>query len=170
MLATLITVVALGTSGNGYTSPTPQATILTAPLGQTVALGDLKIKIEDLRAATPADNPQHLPVATDENLIVMHAILSNNALPSFSGLITYRLEDKNGYGPRTWERLNIQQRTIIHLHGLFAVEKDYVPTLLLVECSSCNASHYIAVQFTIPAPSPATSPSPNPKSTKRAIS
>jgi hypothetical protein len=162
MLAALVTVVAFGTSGNAYSSPTPQATILTAPLGQTVALGDLKIKIEDLRAATLADNPHHLPVAADENLIVMHVILSNNALPSFSGVVTYRLEDKNGYGPRTWERLNIQQRTTVHLHGLFAVGKDYVPTSLLVECSSCNASRYIAVQFTLPAPSSTISPSPNP--------
>jgi len=163
MLAALIAiaVVAFGTTGNGDTSPTPQATILTAPLGQTVPLGDLKIKVEDLRAATPADNPHHLPVSADENLLVMHVILSNSVLPSFSGVVTYRLEDKNGYGPRTWERLDIQQRTTVHLHGLFAVDKDYVPTSLLVECSSCNASHYIAVQFTIPAPSPSPSPSPS---------
>jgi hypothetical protein len=163
MLAALIaiTVVALGASGNGYTSPIPQATILTATLGQTVPLGDLKIKIEDLRAATSADNPHHLPVSEDQNLIVMHAVLSNSVLPSFSGVIAYRLEDKKGYGPRTWERLDVQQRTTVHLHGLFAVDKDYVPTLLLVECSSCSASHYIAVQFTIPAPSPLPSPSPS---------
>jgi len=162
ILAALVTVVAFGTSGAGDSSPTPQATVLTAALGQTVAFGDLKIKIEDLRAATLADNPHRYPVAPDENLVVMHGILSNNALPNFSGVVSYRLEDKKGYGARAWETLNIQQRTTVHLHMLFAVEKDFVPALLLVECSSCNASHYTAVQFTIPAPASAASPSPSP--------
>ena len=161
MLAVLIvlTVVAFGGPGYVYNSPTPQVTIFTARLGQTVPLGDLKIRIEDLRPGTAADNPQHLPVAEDQNLLVWHATLSNSLLPRFSGVITYRLEDNRGFGPRTWERLDVQQRTTVHLRGLFAVDKDQVPTLLLVECSSCQAGHYTAVQFTIPAPSP--SPSPN---------
>ena len=163
MLAVLITVavVASGSSQNSYTSPTPQATILTAALGQTVPLGDLEIKIVDLRTATPADNPQHLPVSEGERLLVFHASVLNSTLPSFSGVITYRLEDKKGYGPRTWERLDLQQRTTVHLHGLFAVDKDYLPTMLLVECSSCNAGHDIMVQFKIPAPPGSPSPSPS---------
>ena len=163
MLAALIalTVVAFGTSGNGIASPAPQATIVTAPFGRTVPLGDLKIKVEDLRAATAADNPHHLPMSADENLLVMHVVLSNSVLPSYSGVVTYRLEDKDGYGPRTWERLsNIQQRTTVNLTGLFTVDKGYVATSILVECSSCKANHYTAVQFTVPAQSASPSPSP----------
>lgn len=158
MLAVLIalTIVAFGTTGNGYTSPRPEATIFTAPLGQTVPLGDLRVKIEDLRAATPADNPDNIPMLVDENLMVMHVVLSNSVLPSYSGVVTYRLQDKNGDGPRARNvkprSLNIPQGTSIHLTGLFTVDKGYVPISLLVECSSCNASHYKAVQFTIPTP------------------
>ena len=163
MLAVLITVavVAFGSSQNSNTRPTPQATVFTAALGQTVPLGALTIKIIDLRAAAPADNPQHLPMSEDESLLVFHAVLSNSILPSFSGVLTYRLEDKQGYGPRTWERLDIQAQTTVHLHGLFSVGKDYLPTVLLVECSSCNAGHDITVQFTLPAPPTLASPSPS---------
>lgn len=158
MVAALIalSVVAFGTTGNGHTSPIPQATILTAPLGQIIPLGDLKVKIEELRAATAADNPDHLPVLVDESLMVIHIVLSNSALPGYSGVVTYTLQDKNGVGPRASDvkpsRLDIQQGTSVHLTGLFTVDKSYVPISLRVECSSCNAGHYKAVLFTIPTP------------------
>ena len=157
MLSVLMAVVvAFGTTGNGHTSPIPQATILTAPLGQTIPLGDLKVEIEDLRAATPADNPDNIPVLADENLMVIHVVLSNSAIPAYTGIVTYRLQDKNGDGPRARDlkprSLNIHNGTSIHLTGLFTVDKGYVPASLLVECSSCNAGHYKAVQFTISTP------------------
>lgn len=158
MLAALVAmiVVAFGTTGNGHASPVPQATILTAPLGETIPLGDLRVKIEDLRAATAADNPDHLPVLVDENLMVIHVVLSNSMLPAYSGVVTYRLQDKNGVGPRASDvkpsNLSIPPGARVHVTGLFTVNKGYVPTSLLVECSSCNASHYKALQFTIPGP------------------
>lgn len=157
MLSVLIAVVvAFGTTGNGHMSPVPQATILTAPLGQTIPLGDLKVHIEDLRAATPADNPDNIPVLVDENLMVMHVVLSNGAIPAYTGIVTYTLQDKTGIGPRARHvrpaSLNVHNGTSTHLTGLFTVDKGYVPTSLLVECSSCNAGHYKAVQFTIPTP------------------
>lgn len=158
MVAALIaiTVVAFGTTGNGYTSPIPRATTHTAPLGQTVPLGDLTVKIEDLRAATPADNPDHVPVLVDESLLAIHVVLSNLVLPAYTGIVTYTLQDENGLGPRARDvkpsNLNIQKGESVHLAGLFTVDRGYVPTSLLVECSSCNAGHYKAVLFTIPAP------------------
>ena len=157
MLSVLIAVVvAFGSHGNGYMSPGPQATILTAPLGQTIPLGDLKVEIEDLRAAKPADNPDNIPVLVGENLMVMHVVLSNSALSTYSGIVTYRLQDKSGLGPRARDvkprSLNIQPATSIHLTALFTIDKGYVPTSLLVECSSCNAGNYKGVQFTISTP------------------
>jgi hypothetical protein len=157
MLSVLIAiVVAFGTTGNGHTSPQPQVTILTAPLGETIPLGDLKVQIEDLRAATPADNPDNIPVLVNENLMVIHIVLSNGAIPAYTGIVTYRLQDKNGIGPRARHvrpaSLNVQNGTSTHVTGLFTVDKGYAPTSLLVECSLCNAGHYKAVQFTIPTP------------------
>lgn len=157
MLALLIaTTVIAGSTGNGYMSPRPIVTMMTAPLGQTVHLGDLTVRIEELRPATPADNPDHIPVLVNENLMVMHVVLSNSVLSDYAGIVDYRLQDKNGIGPRARnlkpKRPNIRQGTPVHLTALFTIDKGYVPASLLVECSSCNASHYKAVQFTIPTP------------------
>jgi hypothetical protein len=158
MLAFLmaISVVAFGTTGNGYSSPLPQVTPLTAPLGQSVAIGNLNIGIQELRDATPADNPDQIPVLVDQRLLVMHVLLVNSVPPAYTGVVAYRLEDKNGLGPRARDvkpsSLNIQQGTSVHLTGLFTVDKTFVPATLLVECSSCSASNgYKAVQFIIPA-------------------
>jgi len=158
MLAVLIavTIVAFGTTGNGHSSPVPRATMFTAPLGQTVAIGDLNVGIQNLRDATPADNPDQIPVLADQRLLVIHILLANPAHPAYTGIVTYTLGDKNGVGVRARDvkpsNLNIQKGASIHLTGLFTVDKAFVPTTLVVECSSCNASHYKAVQFTIPAP------------------
>src|SRR5271166_4753979 len=159
MLAVLmaINVVACGTTGNGYSSPLPQVTPLTAPLGQSVQVGNLSIGIQELRDATRADNPDQIPVLPDERLLVMHVVLVNSVASAYTGVVTYRLEDKNGVGPRARDvkpsSLNIHQGTSVHLTGLFTVDKTFVPATLLVECSSCSASNgYKAVQFTIPAP------------------
>ncbi len=160
MLTVLIAiiVVAFGTTGNGHSSPVPQATPLTATLGQSVSIGDLTIKIQDLRDATPADNPDQIPVLVDERLMVMHVLLVNSVHPAaYTGLVTYTLEDKSGVGPRARHvrprSLNIHQGASIHLTGLFTVDKTFLPTVLVVECSSCGAGGvYKAVHFTIPAP------------------
>jgi hypothetical protein len=158
MLAILMatSVVVLGTTGNGYSSPVPIATPLTAPLGQAVPIGNLSIGIQELRDATPVDNPDKIPVLPDQRLLVMHALLGNSIPLAYTGVVTYRLEDKNGLGPRARDvkpsNLNIQQGTSVHLAGLFTVDKTFVPVTLLVECSSCSASNgYKAVQFIIPA-------------------
>ncbi len=158
MLAALlaITIVAFGTTGNGHTSPVPQATPLTAPLGASVSLGDLTIKIDDLRDATPADNPDQIPVLADERLMVIHISMANTAHTAYTGIVTYRLADKSGVGPRARDvkprNLNVPQGGNIHLTGLFTVDKAFAPTTLVVECSVCNAGHYKAAQFTIPTP------------------
>lgn len=97
-----------------------------------------------------------MPVLVDENLMVMHVVITNGGVPGFSGVVTYRLEDKNGIGPRASDlkpsSLNIQRGATVHLTGLFGPDKTFVPASLLVECSSCNAGHYKAALFTIPAP------------------
>jgi len=158
MLAILvaISVLAFGTTGNGYSSPLPQVTPFTAPLGQNVPLGNINIGIQDLRDATPADNADKIPVLVDQRLLVMHVLLANSIPANYTGVVTYRLEDKNGIGPRARDvkpsNLNIHQGTSVHLTGLFTVDKTFVPATLLVECSSCSASNgYKAVQFIIPA-------------------
>jgi hypothetical protein len=159
MLAVLmaINVVAFGTTGNGYSSPLPQVTPLPAPLGQSVPIGNLNIRIQDLRDATPADNPDQIPVFADQRLMVIHVLLANSVPPPYTGIVTYTLEDKNGVGPRARDvrpsSLDIHQGASVHFTGLFTVDKTFVPTTLLVECSSCSASKgYKAVRFIIPAP------------------
>jgi hypothetical protein len=158
MLAVLIamTVFAFGTTGNGYSTPLPQATPLMAPLGQNAPLGDLNIKIQSLGDATTADNPDQIPVLPDERLMVVHVLLTNSVPPAYTGIVTYRLEEKNGLGPRARDvkpsSLNIHQGASVQVTGLFTVDKAFVPITLLVECSACSAGKYKAVRFTIPAP------------------
>lgn len=159
MLAVLlaVNVVAFGTTGNGYSTPIPPVTPSTAQLGQSVPIGNLSVGIQDLRDATPGDNPDQIPLLPDERLLVVHVLLLNNVFTTYTGRVTYRLEDKNGIGPRARDvkpsSLNIHQGTSVHLTGLFTVDKTFVPVTLLVECSSCSASNgYKAVQFIIPAP------------------
>jgi len=159
MVATLlaITVIAFGTTGNGYSTPAPPATPLTASLGQSVAFGNLNVTIQELRDATPADNPDQIPVLVDQRLMVIHVLLANNAPAPYTGVVTYTLEDKSGVGPRGRDikpsSLNIHQGAPVHLSGLFTVTKSFVPTTLLVECSLCGAGNvYKAVRFVIPGP------------------
>jgi hypothetical protein len=156
MLAVLMAtaIVAFGTTGNGYSTPIPQATPLTAPLGQSVPIGDLNIKIQSLGDATPADNPDQIPVLPDQRLMVVHILLTNSVPSAYTGVVTYRLEDKSGVGPRARDvkpsGLNIHQGTSVQVTGLFTVDKAFVPITLLVECSACSAGKYKAVRFTIP--------------------
>jgi hypothetical protein len=158
MLVVLITmtVFAFGTTGNGYSTPVPQTTPLSAPLGQSVPIGDLNVTIHDLRDATAPDNPDQIPVLPDQRLMVIHILLANSVPSVYSGIVTYTLEDKNGIGPRARDvkpsRLNISQGASVHLTGLFTVDKTFVPTTLLVECSACSAGKYKAVRFIIPTP------------------
>jgi hypothetical protein len=158
MLAVLLTmtVLAFGTTGNGYSTPIPQATPLTVPLGQSAPIGDLNITIRDLRDATATDNPDQIPVLPDQRLMVIHILLANGVPLAYTGIVTYTLEDKSGVGPRARDvkpsRLNISQGASVRVAGLFTVDKTFVPTTLLVECSSCSAGKYKAVRFIIPAP------------------
>jgi hypothetical protein len=152
-----ITVVAFGTTGNGYSTPIPQATPITASLGQNVAMGSLNVTIQELRDATPADNPDQIPVLPGQRLMAMRVLLANSVPLAYSGVVTYTLEDKNGIGPRARDikpsSLNIHQGVAVHLSALFTVDKGLVPTTLLVECSLCGAGNvYKAVRFITPAP------------------
>jgi len=152
-----ITVIAFGTTGNGYSTPIPQATPLTGSLRQSVAFGSLNVTIQDLRDATPADNPDQIPVLPGQRLMAMRVLLTDSVSSAYTGVVTYTLEDKNGIGPRARDirpsSLNIHQGVAVHLSGLFTVDKAFVPTTLLVECSSCSESHgYKAARFIIPSP------------------
>src|ERR1017187_8625648 len=132
MLAVFIAITVIaGTTGNGYSTPVPPVTPLTAPLGQNVPIGSLSVTIQDLRAATPADNPDQITVLPDQRLMVIHILLANSVPPAYTGVVTYTLEDKNGVGPRAWDvkpsSLNIAPGASVHLTGLFTVGKTFVP-------------------------------------------
>jgi hypothetical protein len=128
---------------------------LSAKLGETVFNGVLRIKIVALREGSAADNPDVTPTA-DQKVMYMESLLRNGTHDEFTDLLQYTLADKDAVSvdiptnALKHANLHILQGAAQRQSEAFVVDKDFVPTKLIVECATCGAhSGFRAIRFTI---------------------
>lgn len=145
-------------------TPTPvpgganEVKAMSAKIGDTVFTGALRVKIEELRDATAADDPGRLFPSSTQRVMVMKALLHNGLHANFIDLLSYTLADNDGVTvpipayDMTNANLNILQGGAARQTAMFLVDKDFVPVKLIVQCATCSpAMHFQAVRFAIPA-------------------
>jgi hypothetical protein len=130
---------------------------VSGQLGTTVFNGVLRVKITSLRAANAGEIPDTSPAA-DQKVMFFEALLSNGTHDEFTDLVTYTLADKDGVSvdiPTNALKnanLHILQGASQRQSEAFPIDKDFVPTKLIVQCATCGAhSGFRAIRFTIPA-------------------
>ena len=165
IVAAAVLATAVAQSGHSAATPTPvpgganEVHALSAKLGDTVFTGVLRVKIEELREATAADNPGRLFPNADQKVMVMKVLLHNGTTQTFTDLISYTLADSDGITTpipaydTTDANLHILQGAAARQTAMFLVDKDFVPVKLIVQCASCSPGmHFQAIRFVIPAP------------------
>jgi hypothetical protein len=153
----------IGTLAPASAAPTPipgganGVSAVAGTLGTTVFNGVLRVKITTLRAANAGEAPDLNPTAA-QKVMFIESLLSNGTHDEFTDLVTYTLADKDGISVAI--PTNALKNANLHiLQGAserqsegFAVDKDFVPTKLIVQCSTCGAhSGFRDIRFTIPA-------------------
>lgn len=130
---------------------------VSANLGTTVFNGMLRVKITSFRAANANEIPDTNPTA-NQKVMFFESLLSNGTHDDFISLVTYTLADKDGISVEIptnalkHANLHILQGASERQSEAFAVDKDFVPTKLIVQCSTCgDHSAFRAIRFTIPA-------------------
>jgi hypothetical protein len=128
---------------------------VSAKLGTTVFNGMLRVKITTLRAASADEKPDSNPTA-DQKVMFFESLLSNGTHDDFTDLITYTLADKDGISVQIptnalkHANLHILQGASERQSEIFSVDKDFVPTKLIVQCATCGAhSGFRDIRFTI---------------------
>lgn len=147
-------------------TPTPvpgganEVKALSAKIGDVVFTGVLRVKIEELRDATPADNPGRLFPSASQRVMVMKSLLHNGLHGTFLGLMSYTLADADGVTvpipayDTTSADLNILQGGAARQTAMFLVDKDFVPVKLIVQCATCGSDmHFAAIRFSVPTDS-----------------
>jgi hypothetical protein len=126
-------------------------------LGSTVFNGMLRVKITTLRAATASEAAEAGPNA-DQKAMYIESLLSNGTHDDFTDLVTYTLADKDGVtvaiptNALKHANLHILQGASERQSEAFALDKDFVPTKLIVQCATCGAhTGFRAIRFTVPA-------------------
>lgn len=164
-LVGLAVAVAIGTlSGTVDAAPTPvpgganQVSALSGTVGQTVFNGALRINVSVVRAATPDEVAKFLPTA-GQKVLAFTVLLRNGTASNFIDLVEYTFADKDDVSvdvptaDYTHANLNIQQGAAQKQDGVFAVDKDFVPTKVIVKCVTCGAkSPFKTVRVSIPNP------------------
>lgn len=144
-------------------TPTPvpgganQVKALSGSIGQTIFNGVLRIDVQELRDATDADNPHQVLPEPNQKVMVMNVLLRNGSHEAFIDLLTYTLADKDGVTYQIPSNLiahanvNILQGAAARQSAIFPVDKDFVPTKLIITCGTCsNRSPFKNVRYTIP--------------------
>lgn len=129
---------------------------VSGTLGSTVFNGMLRVKITSLRAANTSETPDTNPTA-DQKVMFFESLLSNGTHDEFTDLVTYTLADKDGVSVAIptnalkHANLHILQGASERQAEAFSIDKNFVPTKLIVQCSTCGAhSGFRAIRFTIP--------------------
>jgi hypothetical protein len=160
LLAVCLFVAALAPAG---AAPTPVpggangVSAVAGTLGTTVFNGMIRVKITSLRAAT-ADETHEAGPSADQKAMFFESLLSNGTHDEFTDLVTYTLADKDGVSVAIptnalkHANLHILQGASERQSEAFVMDKDFVPTKMIIQCSTCGAhSAFRAIRFTIPA-------------------
>lgn len=129
---------------------------LSGKTGQTVFNGVLRIKIVAVREGTAADDTYH-SITPDKKMIVVDAMLHNGSHDSFTDLLHYTLADRDAVAVTSSElshaNPHILQGAALRQTAKFLVDRDFVPTKLIVECASCSTNEgFHPVRFAIASP------------------
>jgi hypothetical protein len=163
--AGLAIALAIGAmSGAVAAAPTPvpgganQVKALSGTVGQTIFNGVLRINISDVRAATPEEVAKVLP-NPGQKVLAFSVLLRNGTPADFIDLVVYELADKDDISVNvptasyTHANLHIQQGAAAKQDALLAVDKDFVPTKVIVKCATCGTkSAFRTVRIAIPNP------------------
>ncbi len=130
---------------------------VSGDLGSTVFNGVLRVKITALRAANAGEISDTNPTA-DQKVMYIESLLSNGTHEEFTDLVTYTLADKDGISVAIptnalkHANLHILQGASERQSEAFVVDKDFVPTKLIVQCATCGAhSGFRNIRFSIPS-------------------
>jgi hypothetical protein len=163
--AGLAAAFAIGmTSGAAHAAPTPipgganQVSAISGTVGQTVFNGVLRINVSTVRAATPDEIAKVLP-NPGQKVLAFSVLLRNGTPRDFIDLVEYTFADKDDIAVSvptadyTNANLHIQQGAAAKQDALVPVDKDFVPTKLIVKCTTCGAkSAFRTVRVSIPNP------------------
>jgi hypothetical protein len=150
---TLTLLLAVTPATAQKSTPTPGGANAVAgvsgKVGQTLFNGVVRLTIVELRDATPEEAGPLLLNAGQKG-IVMTAIIRNGTQRNFIDLVRYTLADKDDVSVVvpdyrvTPNPPNIQQAAALRQKALFPVDKDFVPTKVIVSCATCGSTKFTA--------------------------
>jgi hypothetical protein len=129
---------------------------LPAKMGETAFNGVLRVKIVALRDAAPADNPEQASANASQKVMYFSVLLRNGSSEGFDHVMTYTLADKDDisaevYGPALHpNQPNMVQGGAARQTAVFAVDKDFVPVKILVQCVTCYPHSFRPIRFFLP--------------------
>lgn len=138
-------------------TPTPvpgganQVNALSGKIGQTIFNGVLRIDVQEVRPATDADNPGRINPLPSQKVLVMNVLVRNGLHRTFLGALDYTLADKDDVAYHIGGSyiegidMNILQGGAARNKAMFPVDKDYVPTKLIITCLGCGKSLRISL-------------------------
>jgi hypothetical protein len=161
-LAVALVTCAMSVAVEAAPTPVPgganQVSALSGSVGQTIFNGILRINVSDVRAATPEEIAKFVPTPA-QKVLAFSVLLRNGTTSTFTDLVEYTFADKDDISvdvptaDYTHANLNIQQGAAQKQDGVFAVDKDFVPTKLIVKCATCGAkSSFKTLRLSIPHP------------------
>jgi len=162
VLATALAIGAMSAGAGAAPTPVPgganQVSAISGTVGQTIFNGVLRINVSNVRAATPDEIAKFLPNPT-QKVLAFSVLLRNGTTSNFIDLVEYTFADKDDISvdvptaDYSHANLNIQQGAAQRQDGVFAVDKDFVPTKLIVKCVTCGAkTAFRTVRISIPNP------------------
>ena len=161
-LAVAVAIGAMSVAGDAAPTPVPgganQVSAISGTVGQTIFNGVLRVNVSEVRAATPEEIAKFLPTPA-QKVLSFTVLLRNGTTSNFIDLVEYTFADKDDISvdvptaDYTHANLNIQQGAAQRQVGVFAVDKDFVPTKLIVKCVTCGAkTAFRTLRISIPHP------------------
>jgi len=161
-LAVALAIGVMSVAAGAAPTPVPgganQVSALSGSVGQTIFNGALRVNVSAVRAATPDEIAKFVPTPA-QKVLAFSVPLRNGTSSTFTDLVEYTFADKDDISvdvptaDYTHANLNIQQGAAQKQDGVFAVDKDFVPTKLIVKCATCGAkSPFKTLRISIPNP------------------
>lgn len=124
-------------------------------IGDSVFDGVLRVKIVALRDGSSTNDSDVTPTA-GRKVMYVESLLHNGTHAEFTDLVTYTLADKDAVSvavpTNALKHANVRvfQGAAERQSETFVVDKDFVPTKLVVECATCGAhSGFRPIRFTV---------------------
>lgn len=161
LTATALAFVVLSVPADAAPTPIPgganQVQAISGTVGQTIFNGVLRVNVSEVRNANADEIAKVLPNPNQK--VLSFTVLLRNGTPSpFIDLVEYTFADKDDItvdvptADYTHANLHIQQGAADRQVGVFPVDKDFVPTKMIVKCATCGAhTAFRTIRLTIPS-------------------